>query len=139
VTRDPQDAELFSPALRWAYADNNVTVVELMMWSTLPPYPTVYASGTARRDPSDKNDPVTGILLAYSRALANLAKKLERKANGRIKHADFLRGQKQRPRWNPEIQFRIEADLQALALSASGIADKAKKPKKPAARKRAKK
>lgn len=49
----------------------------------------VDASGVKR--PADKHDPETALLLATGRALESLARKMQRQANGRVKHNDDKR------------------------------------------------
>lgn len=50
-----------------------------------------YGKGSSSREPGDKADPVVGENLAVARALASLAKKLERRANGRMRHVETVK------------------------------------------------
>jgi hypothetical protein len=45
------------------------------------------ATGSAKRDPDDVNDPETGKLLATGRALEALGRKLQKQADGRVRAA----------------------------------------------------
>jgi hypothetical protein len=53
------------------------------------PWKTV---GTSRCDPQDRGDQDVGFLLATSRALAAVARDFERQAEGKIKHAEDMKG-----------------------------------------------
>jgi len=54
------------------------------------------ATGSSKRDPSDKYDREVGVNLAIGRALENLSKRLIRKAEGITKHHDDVRNDKSR-------------------------------------------
>lgn len=49
------------------------------------------AVGVAKRDPKDRARKEIGYNLAFGRALENLGKKIEKKANGLVKHNDDMR------------------------------------------------
>ena len=51
----------------------------------------VEVTGEAKRTPGDKNRPEVGVKLATGRALERLGRKLQREANGLVRHADQIR------------------------------------------------
>lgn len=50
--------------------------------------------GDSKRDPLDKHDEETGLLLAYARAFKKISNRLEKQAAGRVKSADDARAVK---------------------------------------------
>lgn len=73
------------------YYDGDVAGVEIEVWdsSTLGGSFTVKAN--SRRDPIDSPDEEVALLLAYGRAFEKVAKKLQKRANGKVRHNDNLR------------------------------------------------
>lgn len=67
---------------------DRATVVEAMIH--LPNHDTVLVSGEALRHPDDKNDHELATLLATGRALERAGKKLTKRANGLVRHNDYL-------------------------------------------------
>ena len=49
-----------------------------------PDLGSVVATGVSRRHPSDKNDPTVGYLLAFSRSVESLSRKIQKRANGLV-------------------------------------------------------
>ena len=72
-------------------AHHGATVVKVTYASPYDSSLPLTAFGSAKREPGDAYDPETGKLLATSRALDELAAKLRKKANGRIRNADSIR------------------------------------------------
>ena len=70
-------------------ADGNVTLVTLTMGD-------LTVLGSAKRGPGDKNNPQIGADLAMVRALRVLAGKLERRANGAVQHAEWVKSDRRR-------------------------------------------
>lgn len=66
----------------------DVVAIELDMYVNGQWYTS---TGVARRHPADTFNKEIGSKLALSRALSSLANKLERQANGAIKHAEDVR------------------------------------------------
>lgn len=115
--------------------DGDVTVVKLKIEIGTDSHTSDLRSvyGSARRDPGDKSDPETGVLLAYGRAFSKLGRLLERRADGRVRHADGVR------------QARRAKEM-ASAITKAELTDKEdgrlvrpKPPKKKTAKKAAKK
>lgn len=52
-------------------------------------------NGSSSREPGDKADPLIGENLAVARALSSLAKKMERRANGRMRHAEAVKAHRE--------------------------------------------
>jgi hypothetical protein len=50
----------------------------------------VEAVGVAKRHPDDKANPRVAALIAYSRATMNLAHKIQKRADGAVKHAEDM-------------------------------------------------
>jgi hypothetical protein len=50
--------------------------------------PVISGSGSAGREPGDKSDQSVGDDLALARSLRSLAARLERRANGKVRHAE---------------------------------------------------
>jgi len=75
-------------------ASHGATVAEATYAS--PCTGPVSASGEAKREPGDEYDRETGRLLATARALEVLARKLRRRANGRIRNAEAIKVHRQR-------------------------------------------
>jgi hypothetical protein len=69
------------------FTDGDVTLATFTLGDV-----TVAAS--ARRDPHDKHNPDTGADLALGRALGKMARMLERRGNGKVRHADWVREQR---------------------------------------------
>lgn len=61
----------------------------------------VYGVGIAKRHPIDKPDLQIGFALAYGRAYEQLARKLIKRANGRVKHAEDMTLYKQQQKSKP--------------------------------------
>lgn len=76
-------------------ATHDVAAVELMVTYRGD---TFLFNGHAKRDPRDKSNPKLGLDIAYARALGKAARKLERRAQGLVKHADDLAATKQAQR-----------------------------------------
>lgn len=82
--------------------DGNATVAVAEMGG-------IQVAGSAKRDPCDRNDRDVGADLATARALRKLAGRLERRANGAVKQADYVRADRQRrQRDQAEIFHAIE-------------------------------
>lgn len=67
---------------------DRATVVEALIY--LPSGDTVLVSGEALRHPDDKNDHELATLLATGRALERAGKKLTKRADGLVRHNDYL-------------------------------------------------
>lgn len=76
---------------------------------------TYSADGTSKRDPHDDDDPEIAELLAIGRALETLGLKLQKRANGLIKHNDDMREYKkiQKSR-KPSPKKRREIELKRV-------------------------
>lgn len=73
--------------------------------------------GTAERHPEDKNRPAIGRALAQARAYRSLAKTLERRAAGLVKHADDVANMEHKP--NPAKKATKATTTRARARSMS--------------------
>lgn len=69
--------------------DSAATVVRVSY--AIPGGVDLSATGSARRERGDANDPVTGELLAAARAYATLAARLEKMGSSRVRNADAIR------------------------------------------------
>jgi hypothetical protein len=56
--------------------------------------PLLTATGSAKKENGDPYDPEVGIALAVSRALDGIARKLDKKARGKIRHAESVQKDK---------------------------------------------
>jgi len=54
-------------------------------------FPAVRATGSSSREPGDKSDVAVGEALAAARFLRSLAAKLEKQANGTVKHREDIK------------------------------------------------
>lgn len=81
----------------------------------------IIVSGTSKRTPGDKDNPEAAILLAYGRAFETLGRKLQKKGNGLVKHADDVREYRQiQKAKRPKIKKKTKPALKALTkVSAS--------------------
>lgn len=70
------------------------TIVEII--AHLDGGETISAIGEALRHPDDKNDEQLAALLANGRALENLGRKLQKRAQGLVRHNDYLAALKAR-------------------------------------------
>lgn len=70
--------------------DGSRTVVEAALLHADSREVVLSATGSSGRDPGDKTDPAVGVGLATARALSSLAKRIERQANGRVKHNEDI-------------------------------------------------
>jgi hypothetical protein len=66
---------------------NDVAIARV--WATVEG-DQVEAVGIAKRHPDDKANPRVAALIAYSRAVSNLSKRIEKRAAGAVKHADDM-------------------------------------------------
>lgn len=87
--------------------DGNRTVAEARMIAA-----GMSGQGSAGREPGDKADAFVGEDLAVARALRSLAAHLERRARGRVNHAESIKAHK------AEIAIREAAHQHALAETA---------------------
>ena len=71
-----------------SFLDDNYTSVTLSG-------PDWKSTGNARREPGDVPNDETGFLLAFGRALENAGRKLTKRANGLVKHADDVKAAKE--------------------------------------------
>lgn len=69
--------------------DNGTTVVRVELVDDLGPIADFV--GTAQKHPDDKNDPELGYCIAYGRAVAKVAKHVEKIVEGRVAQADHER------------------------------------------------
>jgi hypothetical protein len=71
------------------------------------------ATGSSKRERGDSYDPEIGELLATARALHKMAARMERKARGRIRHADKAKLVSHKPleQWEQEL---AERDVAAM-------------------------
>lgn len=69
----------------------------------------VEAVGVAKRHPDDRSNPRVAALIAYGRAVSNLAKKIEKRAAGAVKHADDMARNKQVQAARPKKAKTIRA------------------------------
>ena len=109
-----------------ALYDVNATVAKAVYLSARGPDDEVViitARGSARRERGDKPDPETGELLATARALESLAAKLKRKARGRIRNAEFLKGAPERKAAalaaRPQFHFRAVGPITMVDSAAA--------------------
>lgn len=75
--------------------------VELVAYDDNEVYSVV---GVARRHPTDKFSKEIGLKLAYSRALALLANKLDKQATGLMKHKEDMQAAKIKAKMNKEAE-----------------------------------
>jgi Rv2632c-like len=71
----------------------------------------VTVAASARRDPHDKHNPDTGADLALARALGKMARRLERRGNGAVRHADWVREQRKARRAILASRLAAPADV----------------------------
>lgn len=76
-------------------ADPHATVAHASLYAGGDPYTEIMkVSGSSKRDAGDVYNEETGIAIAVQRALANLSRKIGRRAEGQVKHADDSRRQR---------------------------------------------
>lgn len=80
-----------------------LTATHILTRETSPGYgvPEVrkyVAEGEARRDPHDRRDTMTGVLLALGRAMEKLTERIMREAEGRVRHNDDMKADRARRR-----------------------------------------
>lgn len=80
------------------------TIVEII--AHLDGGETISAIGEALRHPNDKNDTELATLLANGRALEAMGKRLQRRANGLVRHNDYVAEQKEKKKKNPQARTR---------------------------------
>jgi hypothetical protein len=78
---------IVSPGVVSIVTDGDVTLATFTL-------DDVTVAASARRDPHDKHNPDTGADLALARALHKMARRLERRGNGAVRHADWVRAQR---------------------------------------------
>lgn len=112
------------------YYDGDVAGVEIeVLDDVLENSFTVKAN--SRRDPIDEPDEEVALLLAYGRAFEKIAKKLQKRADGKVRHNDNLREMR------PLQKKRNEQRKNLLSLAAMDLQGKgAVKTVSPAAAKR---
>ncbi len=78
--------------------DPDATVAKAELMHAHQPYtlPVAVTTGSAKRDRDDDHDPEVATLYAMSRALRKLSSRMERHADGLVRHADSNRKQKHR-------------------------------------------
>lgn len=76
------------------YVDGDVAGVEILVVTDDLDTPEFVVKANARRDPLDKPDTDLALLLAYARAYEKIGKKLLKRAEGRVRHNDYVREQK---------------------------------------------
>ena len=69
---------------------------------------TILGRGVARRDPHDKHNPTIGQQLALGRALEDAARRILKRANGEVKHAEDVAADRQKRR-EEQVQQDDEA------------------------------
>lgn len=78
---------------------NNATIVHAKLhggsydpyWDDDPGEAIVSTHATSLRHPQDRFDPTVGYNLALGRALENLGRKIQKKANGKIRHNEEVK------------------------------------------------
>ena len=69
------------------YVDKDVAGVEILVIPSIDT-PAFTVKAHAKRDPIDKPNETVALLLAYGRAFEKIGKKLEKRGNGLVRHAD---------------------------------------------------
>lgn len=77
-----------------AVTDGSRTVAEAVLTTAYPHSPLATGAGSSGREPGDKYDAQTGSELAIARALRSMAARLERRARGRVSHAESVKAHK---------------------------------------------
>lgn len=96
-------------------SDGDRTVVEAALHTYRNP--SVTATGSSGREPVDKSDPHVGENLAVARALRSIANRLERQAQGYLRHAESNKAHKE------EIaakKGKLTADARTAFLKRAG-------------------
>lgn len=92
------------------YEDDDIT---LAIAQVLDGDDVLHAYGRADRDPVDKNDKDLGRLIAIGRAMEKLTKKINKRAEGYVKHNDDVRADQLKKRLKAENEC-FQADMRAL-------------------------
>lgn len=88
---------------------------------------SVLASGEAIRHPDDKHDDDLATALAMGRALSSLGRKLERRANGRIKcNDDNARKSGETGTYTVKLKWQFEDDSQAACQATTNKGEQCK-------------
>lgn len=91
--------------------DGDRTVAEALITTAYPHEFLAAGTGSSGREPGDKSDTQAGKDLAIARSLRSAAARLERRAMGRVKHADDVKAHRR------EItEKKAQAVAQAVAV-----------------------
>ena len=85
----------------------------------------VTMTAAAKREPGDRPDAAIGRDLATARVLAKVARRLERRARGRVKHADDVKNARREIR---ERRGQSQAILDELAPEAQATLERLTEP-----------
>jgi hypothetical protein len=104
-------------------ADPHATVAHASLYAGGDPYTEIMkVSGSSKRDAvTDEYDEETGTAIAVQRALVNLSRKIGKRAEGRVKHADDNR--RQREAVKAGVHPGDADALAAFKALAEGISD----------------
>jgi hypothetical protein len=78
-------------AIEYSIIEDNDAVIASVVFVELQTGETISVTGSSKRDPIDKYDPVVGVNLALGRAFEKLGKKLQKRANGKMRHNDWVK------------------------------------------------
>jgi hypothetical protein len=110
------------------YYDGDVAGVEIEVIDSLTP--SLIVKANSRRDPIDTPDEEVALLLAYGRAFEKIAKKLQKRADGKVRHNDNLREQR------PIQKERNASRKNLMNLAATDLQGKGAKKASPSARRK---
>lgn len=78
------------------YVNDEIATVDVYV--NIPDVFEGVVNGTAKRDPIDKPDDILALNLAYGRAFDKVARKILRRAEGMVRHNDYIRDVKRQNR-----------------------------------------
>lgn len=94
--------EVFRPV-----RSNRATIVEVV--AHLNKEESITVTGEALRHPTDRNDEELADLLAYGRAFESLGRKLTKRADGLVRHNDYIAEMKKRQKNNKSNKSLLRA------------------------------
>lgn len=94
--------EVFRPV-----RSNRATIVEVIAY--LNKEESITVTGEALRHPTDRNDEELADMLAYGRAFESLGRKLTKRADGLVRHNDYIAEMKKRQRKNNSNKSLLKA------------------------------
>ncbi len=87
----------------------------------------IRVSASSKREPGDRYDPRIGTDLAVARALRKISRKLERRANGAVRHAEHVKAARRAARSPEGVVYRHEDGTPVTNADVEAMADEAER------------